>query len=114
MNLSPAWVTVLREAGHEAVHWSTVGAPDAPNPDLMAWARDRRAVVLTNDLDFSAILAASADAVPSVLQLRMQDLLPAAAAPVVLAALAQFADDLSAGALVTVDPHRARARKLPL
>ncbi len=114
MNLSPLWVPVLEAAGHAAVHWSTVGAPDAPDPVLMAWARERVAIVLTNDLDFSAILAASGDAVPSVLQLRMQNLLPAAAAPLVLAALAQFEADLAAGALVTLDPQRSRARKLPL
>lgn len=38
MNLSPAWVTVLAEAGHEALHWSTVGeagAPQAPSPRLL-------------------------------------------------------------------------------
>lgn len=80
----------------------------------MAWARDHSAVVLTNDLDFSAILAASGDVVPSVVQLRMQDLLPAAAVPLVLAALVQFEADLVAGALVTLDPQRGRARKLPL
>ena len=114
MNLSPRWVDVLVAAGHDAVHWSTVGAPDAPDPVLMAWARDRRAVVFTNDLDFSAILAASGGRAPSVLQLRAQDLMPGAMGRTVLAALAQFRADLDAGALVTLDARRGRARKLPL
>ena len=30
MNLSPRWVDFLAAAGHEAAHWSDVGAPDAP------------------------------------------------------------------------------------
>jgi predicted nuclease of predicted toxin-antitoxin system len=29
MNLSPAWESVLKEAGHTAIHWSTIGAPNA-------------------------------------------------------------------------------------
>lgn len=29
MNLSPEWVSVLESAGYEAVHWSTVGQPQA-------------------------------------------------------------------------------------
>lgn len=80
----------------------------------MRWAFEHEPVVLTNDLDFSAILAASRGAAPSVVQLRMQDLLPAAAGSAVRAALDQFADVLHAGALLTIDPQRARARVLPL
>jgi predicted nuclease of predicted toxin-antitoxin system len=29
MNLSPRWITLLTEAGLEAVHWSTVGQTNA-------------------------------------------------------------------------------------
>lgn len=31
MNLSPAWVSVLKEAGHTASHWSTIGLLNAPD-----------------------------------------------------------------------------------
>jgi len=40
MNLSPAWVPVLKEAGHEALHWSTVGSPSAPDHEILAQARE--------------------------------------------------------------------------
>jgi predicted nuclease of predicted toxin-antitoxin system len=30
MNLSPAWVRVFEEAGHSAIHWSTIGSLNAP------------------------------------------------------------------------------------
>ena len=36
MNLSTEWIPLLRAAGHEAVHWSEVGDPRAPDGDLMA------------------------------------------------------------------------------
>ena len=114
MNLSPLWIPALSSAGHEAVHWSRIGAAGAPDAEVLLWARSNGHVVLTNDLDFTAILASTQGRAPSVVQLRMQDLLPEAAGAVVSAALDQFAEDLAAGALLSVDPARARVRKLPL
>lgn len=64
MNLSPRWVGLLINAGIEAVHWSTLGAANAPDVEIMAFARAKGYVVLTHDLDFSAILAATHGASP--------------------------------------------------
>ena len=114
MNLSPSWVSVLKQAGHDAVHWSDVGAPGAEDEELMAWARQRGYVVLTNDLDFSAILAATKAEGPSVFQIRAQALSPRRLGDVLLSALGRFEKDLLAGALVTMNEARARARILPL
>ena len=76
MNLSPRWVGVLTAAGFQAVHWSTLGAHNAPDPEIMAYASTNDYVVLTNDLDFSAILAATHGKKPSVVQIRAEDLSP--------------------------------------
>ncbi len=57
MNLSPRWVEFLAEAGFGAKHWSSVGPPDASDAEIMAYSRTRGDIVLTHDLDFSAILA---------------------------------------------------------
>ncbi len=35
MNLSPRWVNVLVQAGFEAEHWSTLGAANAPDTEIM-------------------------------------------------------------------------------
>jgi predicted nuclease of predicted toxin-antitoxin system len=75
MNLSPSWAERLARYGFEAVHWSTIGAATAPDVEFLTWANEHHFVVITNDLDFSAILAASARATPSVVQIRTQDLL---------------------------------------
>lgn len=114
MNLSPAWVRTLGESGHDAVHWTEVGAFDATDRALMEWARENGCVVLTNDLDFGAILAATEAAGPSVLQLRTQDVSPWVAGDRLVAALARFEPELMAGALVTIDDRRERARILPI
>jgi predicted nuclease of predicted toxin-antitoxin system len=114
MNLSPLWVEVLQRAGHDAVHWSTVGPLTAPDTDLMAFARDRGCVVLTHDLDFGDILAATGGARPSVVQIRASGVAASHISSQVIAGLALCANELDAGALVTIDVSRTRVRLLPL
>jgi predicted nuclease of predicted toxin-antitoxin system len=60
MNLSPSWVDRLARHGFDAVHWSTIGAATAADHEILAWAHQHGSVLVTNDLDFSAILAAGA------------------------------------------------------
>lgn len=114
MNLSPLWEEVLRAAGHEAVHWSTVGSPNAPDSEIMAYAYEGKWIVLTHDLDFGTLLAYTGADGPSVVQLREQNVDPAAIGPAVIAGLAQCRGPLEMGALVTIDLRRAKARILPL
>ena len=87
MNLSPSWVERLARHGFEAVHWSTIGAATAPDVEILAWAKEHHFVVITNDLDFSAILAAGAVDAPSVVQIRSQDLLSDVVVSIVAKAL---------------------------
>jgi predicted nuclease of predicted toxin-antitoxin system len=114
MNLSPRWVKALIEAGIEASHWSSLGPVNASDADNMSFARTHGYVVLTHDLDFSAILAATQDARPSAVQIRAADVRPETAGPALIEALRQMASQLEEGALLTVDPARARMRVLPL
>jgi predicted nuclease of predicted toxin-antitoxin system len=107
-------VGLLTDAGIEAVHWSTVGAMNAPDTAIMAYALSNDFAVLTHDLDFSAILAATQGEKPSVVQLRADDVSPAVIGPRVLVALRQMEAELHEGALVTIDPNRTRLRLLPL
>jgi predicted nuclease of predicted toxin-antitoxin system len=114
MNLSPRWVKALIEAEIEASHWSTLGPANASDADIMAFARANGYVVLTHDLDFSAILAATKDSKPSVVQIRSDDVRPETVGPILIEALRQMAAQLEEGALLTIDPARARLRVLPL
>jgi predicted nuclease of predicted toxin-antitoxin system len=114
MNLSPQWVRFLATRGIEAVHWSEVGDPRAADPTIMKWALDRRYVVFTHDLDFSAVLATTAASGPSVLQVRTQDVLPASIGADVAHVLNEHAVALETGAIVTIDAVGSRVRILPL
>ena len=114
MNLSPGWVERLARHGFEAVHWSTIGAATAPDVEIISWANEHDFVLITNDLDFSAILAASAGASPSVVQLRTQDLLSDEAVSTVVKALEAHREDIEGGALLSIDEGGTRVRMLPL
>ncbi|MCL1962065.1 MAG: hypothetical protein FWG56_09910 [Desulfovibrionaceae bacterium] len=80
----------------------------------MAFARTHDCVVLTHDLDFSAILAATHGEKPSVVQIRADDVSPEAIGTMVTDALSVAGDALQQGALVTIDTSRTRLRLLPL
>jgi predicted nuclease of predicted toxin-antitoxin system len=114
MNLSPRWVAVLAGAGIETAHWSALGANNAPDSEIMAYARANGYVVLTHDLDFGAILAATQDEKPSVVQIRADDVSPDVIGKLVISALRQMASELEDGALITVDQSHTRLRILPL
>src|SRR5512135_722491 len=114
MNLSPRWVSLLAEAGIEAAHWSVLGAHNAPDAETMAFAKPNGYVVLTQDLDFNAILAATHGDKPSVMQIRSDDVSPDAIGRPVIDGLRQMSVELEEGALLTVDPSRTRLRLLPL
>ena len=114
MNLSPRWVGVLAANGLRAVHWSNVGAADAPDVQIMAYAREHGQVVLTHNLDFSAILAATQGKKPSVVQVRADNVNPDVIGKEVVAAILQMKAELEEGALLNIDPKRARIRLLPL
>ena len=80
----------------------------------MAWALSHGYVVLTHDLDFSALLAATGADGPSVIQVRTQDVLSPEFALLLTRTLNTLTQELESGAIVTIDQNRARARVLPL
>jgi len=41
MNLSPDWCAILAKPGFLAVHWRTIGASNAPDSEIMQWAREK-------------------------------------------------------------------------
>lgn len=115
MNLAPAWIAYFREHGLEAVHWSAVGDPRAPDRELLAWAAANGHVLFTHDLDFGALLALTSATGPSVLQVRgALDLLPDAIGGRVVATMRAYEAELVRGALVTLDGPAERVRVLPI
>ena len=114
MNLSPDWVPLLQQHHFQAVHWSSIGAGNADDTEIMQWARDNETIVFTHDLDFGIILALTRAGTPSVIQARTQDVSPAHLGPKVLSVLENHSEALLRGALITIDEGRSRVRILPI
>ena len=96
------------------MHWSTIGPGSAADVEIMTFARHEGYVLLTHDLDFGAILAATGGEKPSVVQLRSENLSIEVIGRLVIDALREVAADPEDGALVSIDPGRTRVRVLPL
>jgi hypothetical protein len=79
----------------------------------LTWANEHQFVVITNDLDFSAIFAASARTTPSVVQPN-QDLLSDNVVSTVVHALEAHRDHIECGALLTIEEAATRVRVLRL
>ncbi len=109
-----SWVEHLRQHGHIARHWRELGPPNASDSEIMHWAKQNNAVILTQDLDFTKLLFQSRASLPSVIQLRLDDVRPKSVGEDVLLILEQQKDDLIRGALITVKGHKSRLRLLPL
>ena len=112
MNMGPEWIACLASAGHQAIHWSSIGPGDASDEEIIQWARDNDCVVLTADLDFGARLVRGGETTPSVVQVRTDETLVRLVGNVVLAAIRQSLTDLAIGALVTIENERYRVRRL--
>lgn len=114
MNLSPEWCRVLDRHGHACVHWSEAGDPRASDAVIMKWARLNDHVVLTHDLDFGTILAFTQASAPSVVQIRMEDVLAPAMEMLLVNIFRDYEAELTAGALVVLEETKSRVRVLPL
>jgi predicted nuclease of predicted toxin-antitoxin system len=114
MNLSPDFCPAIARDGLVAIHWSAVGRVNAPDIEVMRYARDHDYVVISHDLDFSAILAATHAQGPSVVQVRTQDVLSPAFVKMLQAAIKQFSVELETGAILVIDADRAKVKVLPI
>jgi predicted nuclease of predicted toxin-antitoxin system len=114
MNLSTAWVDVLKGAGFEAVHWVFVGKRDALDQEIFDWAFENEHIILTRDLGFATILARSGRTRPSLIQIRSDRVEVQVAGPFIIESIKAAAASLESGCLLTIETDRSRAKALPL
>ena len=113
VNLAIRWANMLSKRGIEAVHWTTIGAANAQDTEIMSYARQNGYSVFTNDLDFSAILVSTRAASPSVIQIRAEDTRPEAHLDRVAEALIKYSSAIEEGTIITIDSYKTRMHILP-
>ena len=114
MNIPLKYAVLLSNKGIESLRWSDVGSPSAADSEIMTYAHDNNYIVLTFDLDFSAILSSTHDSKPSIVQIRASIRNAEQSVDLIVAALLQNAYELEQGAILTIDTKKSRVRLLPL
>jgi predicted nuclease of predicted toxin-antitoxin system len=105
---------LLRETGIDCVHVGEIGDSTAEDTAILERAKAEDCVIVTMDADFHAILALSGVASPSVVRIRTQGLRGEDSAPLIQTVITYCGEELSGGAVVSVQKGRIRIRRLPL
>lgn len=114
MNISPLTVNALRQAGWDAYRVSAPLSEDASDEAILTYAAETGQIVCTQDLDFSALLAVSGRARPSLITLRLSNTAPRIVTERLLDVLPTVTDDVKQGAVVIIEDRAVRVRSLPI
>lgn len=114
MNLSPVTVRSLQERGLDVIRVSDLLSATTSDAEILEFARRVDRVIVTQDLDFSALLALAGYDRPSLITLRLSVTDPATVTNMLLKILSEIASLLRQGAAITVDDRKIRVRTLPI
>lgn len=114
MGISPEMSPVLRRLGHEAVHLHELGLDTLPDPAILEKTREEGYILLTHDLDFAELVAASGARLPSVVIFRLRNMRPEQVSIFLERALSQGRIALEEGAILSVTEGLIRIRMLPI
>lgn len=112
--LAPIVGTLLRADGWDALHVLDAGLDRAGDLQILEFARREGRACVTLDHDFHAHLALAQMSGPSVVLVRLEGLRALDQAALIRRVWGSYADDLEAGAAISVDAVSIRVRKLPL
>ena len=114
MGISPRTVAFLRKLGYEAVHLHEEGLDRLEDSAILAKAREEGFILLTHDLDFGELIAASGARLPSVVIFRLRNMRPENVNRHLQRIVEEHAELLERGAIISVTEGRIRVRALPL
>jgi predicted nuclease of predicted toxin-antitoxin system len=114
MNISPLTINSLRKADWDIVRVSELLPVNAPDEEILALGRREGRVIVTQDLDFSKLLALSGYDTPSLVSLRLSVSDPETITRRLLDEIPRLHLSLREGSAVTVEDQRVRVRRLPI
>ena len=114
MNISPKTVEVLRAQGWDIVRVAQLLPKNATDQQILDLAREQGRTVVTQDLDFSALLALGGHDRPSLVTLRLAVADPETVSQRVKGTLGGLEQMLQKGCAVTIEDHTVRVRTLPI
>jgi predicted nuclease of predicted toxin-antitoxin system len=114
VHISPKTVADLQKQGYEIMRSSEFLPANAPDINILEFARTENWVVLTQDLDFSMLVALSRYSQPSLITLRLSSAKPDIVTQKLLNVLPQIEEALQEGSAITIQDDSIRIRKLPV
>ncbi|WP_119071550.1 DUF5615 family PIN-like protein [Aggregatilinea lenta] len=114
MAIAQSTVTWLREQGHAVMHVRDEGMQRADDTAILAKAHAEDQIVLTLDLDFGYLMAASGAALPSVIIFRLGNETANVITKRLEDVLTCCEADLLTGSIIAVDDETVRVRQLPI
>jgi predicted nuclease of predicted toxin-antitoxin system len=104
----------LRSSGHDAIHLRDEGLQKLPDGEIFQKALREARIVLTFDLDFGEIVAASGGRSVSVILFRLRNTRADYVIQRLKIVLEQTKEVLAQGAVILVEDERHRIRRLPI
>ena len=114
MNVSPSTVADLVSDGMDIVRVSSLLPVSASDKEILDLARSEGRVVITHDVDFSALLALGGYDRPSLITLRLLDTDPDLVTHRLRQVLPKIEASLCKGSVITIDDKSVRVRELPI
>jgi len=114
MGVSMRVVDWLRSKGHDVLHLRDEGLQRLPNGKILRKAKREDRVVVTFDLDFGEIVAASEGQIVSVVLFRLRNARSTHVISRLEVALNESSAELAEGAIMVVEESRHRIRRLPI
>lgn len=114
MGISRDLAPVLSSLGFPCIHLHDENLDRLPDPLILEKARAENRVLITHDLDFAELAAASGERLPSVVLFRLRNMRPESVLLHLQRTLSQCGPALEAGAFVSVTESLIRVRTLPI
>ena len=114
MGISRKCVAWLRSEGYDIIHLSEQGLQRMADKDIYQKAALERRIILTIDLDFSNIVAASKMKLPSVVIFRLSNESWENIINHLTPLIEQHSDELTSGTIVSIEDKKIRLRRLPI
>jgi predicted nuclease of predicted toxin-antitoxin system len=114
VGISPRSTAFLRDLGYDAIHLHDEGLERLSDASILTKALAEGRIVLTHDLDFGELVAASKAQLPRVVTFRLRNMAANHVNRYLALIIANYPERLEAGAVISVTERQIRVRPLPI
>jgi predicted nuclease of predicted toxin-antitoxin system len=114
VHISPLTVAALKSNGYDIFRTTELLPTTASDSNILEIARIETRIIITQDLDFSMLIALAKYNQPSLITLRLSSAKPDIVTQKLLIVLPNLEEELRSGSAITINDNSIRIRKLPI